>query len=86
MKPTRTRSAKILNTIIDEIAKEEGLSAKKVDIILQSVFGLIAEDFRTQSCKGTRILNLGKFFVKPYKLQKYLDKLNTNGSNTENKR
>ncbi len=79
----RARASKLLDDIINQIAKEEEVSIKKVDIILQSVFGLIANDFRTESCKTTSILYLGRFLVKPYKLRKFLDKKNE--SNIENK-
>ena len=80
MKPVRARSAKLL----EEIAKEEGISTKKVDIILQSVFGKIAEDIRTQSCIETKVLYLGKFRVKPFKLRQFLEQ-KEHGNNIESK-
>lgn len=86
--PKRARSAKLLNDIIEEIAKEENLSVKDVNIFLQSVFGNMAEDFRKGNFKGTSILNLGRFIIKPYRLQKHLEKLQeqkTDGNNIENK-
>jgi len=80
VRPVRARAAKLLEDIINQIAKEENISNKRVDCILQSVFGTIAEDIRSGTLKGTHILHLGKFMVKPYNIEKYHK---NNGSDTE---
>ena len=73
MHPIRARADKLSDEIIEQIAKEEGISVKKVNCVLQSLFGTIAEDIRKGDLKGTHILHLGKFLVKPYKMQKYYE-------------
>lgn len=73
MIPKRARSAKILEEIIEQIAKEEGISNRKIDCILQAVFGQIANDIRERKLKGSHILYLGKFLVKPYKMIRFYD-------------
>lgn len=74
--PIRTRAAKVLEDIINQIAKEEGLTEKRVNVILQSVFGTIADDIREGGLKGTHIIHLGKFVVKPHNIRRFLDKKN----------
>jgi len=81
MNPVRARAAKILDEIINQIAEEEGISVKSVNVILQSVFSQIASDIRKGDLKGTHIMHLGKFKVKPYNIIKYLDR--RNGSDTK---
>ena len=71
---SRSRAAKILDDIMAQIAKEEGISIKKVNCVLQSVFGLIAEDMRSGSLKGSHIIHLGKFKVKQYNMVRYYKK------------
>lgn len=96
----RTRAGKILQDIILEIAKEEQLNEKKIDIVLQSVFGLISATIRN-GAEGVQIVHMGKFLMKPgskvrynnkqleklEKLEKLkkLEKAKLNGSNIENK-
>ena len=92
MTPKRARSAKLLEEIIEQLSKEEGISNRKIDCILQAVFGQIANDIRKGDLKGSHILYLGKFLVKPYNINKFYqnrdkreEKRLRDGINIENK-
>lgn len=88
VEPKKARSAKLLDEIIEQIAKEENISIKKVNCILQSVFGQIAADIRSTTLKGSHVMYLGKFLVKPYNINRFykhqeIKDNKEDGSNTE---
>lgn len=83
----RKRATSILDSIIEELATENNISRKKALRIIQSIFENLSEDMRNGNMKGTRILNLGVFKVKPYKLRMFYDKqikLEEDGNKTKN--
>lgn len=83
--PVRTRADKLLDEIINQIAREEQLTPKRINVMLQSIFGTIADDIRSGTLKGTHLVLLGKFIVKPYNIQKYHNKQNNiDGNSVEN--
>lgn len=79
-KGVRARAERIYYLIIGEIAKEEGLTEKKTELIIRTIFQNLAEQIRTGDNRGISMPYFGTFKMKPTQEKKYKKKLN--GLNT----
>ena len=88
-KPVKSRAHKILDQIIDEISKQEGIPARQVSDILQYTYGYIVSKIREGKAEGVRIPYWGAFAVKPkqrIRLKEYIEKYPNEEGGAEHKR
>ncbi len=83
MNAPKARASKLLDEIVSTIAKEESITIRRVECVLNAVFGQIADDARKGTLMGTHIIYLGKFLVKPFNIQRFLDR-KEDGSDIKN--
>ena len=64
LKGSTVRAERLYNEIIAEIAKEEGLTEKRTETIIRSIFQTFMEKVRKGET-GISVMNLGSFLMKP---------------------
>lgn len=84
MNAPKARAAKQLDEIITLIASEEGITVRRVECVLNAVFGQIANDAREGNLMGTHVIHLGKFIMKPFNVHRFLEQ-GKDGSTTKDK-
>lgn len=87
-RPVKSRAHKLLDQIMDEISKQEGIPARQVSDILQYTYGYIVSRIREGKAEGIRIPYWGAFAVKPkqrIRLKEYIEKYPNEEGGTEHK-
>ncbi len=80
LKPVKARAAMLMEEIIEELAKSQGMTKMQVASILQFTYGFVADTMRAGELKGVRLRAFGTFAVKPYNKKRH------EKDRTENKR